>query len=81
MNAGRLSEETRVPAQVDDIIVLTEILPCNPENTYRAQTLSVNSISMKNMSLTATHTTNYIKTAQKSRVKDELMNELIRLTV
>lgn len=35
VDAGGLSEQSRVPAQVDDIIVLTEVLPRNPENTCR----------------------------------------------
>lgn len=36
MNTGGLSEQGGVPAQVDDIIVLTKVLPCDPENTWRA---------------------------------------------
>ena len=35
VNTGGVFEQCRVPAQVDDIIVLTEVLPCDPENTWR----------------------------------------------
>lgn len=33
MNAGGLSEKSRIPAQVNDIIVLTQIFPDDPEHT------------------------------------------------
>lgn len=35
VDAGRLSEESRVPAQVDDIIVPAEVLPGDPEHSWR----------------------------------------------
>lgn len=35
MDAGRLSEESRAPAQVDDVVVLTQVLPGDPENSWR----------------------------------------------
>lgn len=34
--AGGIFEQGGVPAQVDDIIVLTKVLPCDPENTCKA---------------------------------------------
>lgn len=34
VDAEGLFEQGRVPAQVDDIIILAQVLPCNPEHTW-----------------------------------------------
>lgn len=35
VNTGGLFEEGGVPAQVNYIIVLTKVFPCDPKNTWR----------------------------------------------